>query len=235
MIGDGAFSDQINRAAKLLKQLGMLEAQEYSPDRNVGASSFRGLTYRETWAKSIQLFAYDFKLVDQSLIYFKKTGNNEHDGVLGFSYLECPIEVNSYEVFCSEYLEIGPDDDDYEDQLAECGDLLRHDYEQYVNTCETKPVTPIRYDYAPADYMPGRHPASHVHFGFKTDIRVATKRILKPLSFVLFVIRQQYPSDWAKLLEVDAERYYCRSVRKTLDQVHGDYWNEADLQELILK
>ena len=67
------------------------------------------------------------------------------------------------------------------------------------------------------------------------DIRVATKRIFKPLSFVLFVIRQQYPTDWTKFLEVDTERHYCRSVRETLDQVHDDYWNEADQQELILK
>ena len=235
MIGEGEFIDQINRAASLLVELCLLEKQEYSPNRNVGAASFRGLSYRETWERTFQLFAYDFVLVDQSLVHFKKTGTNEHNGCLGFSYLECPIEVQTYESFCADWLEVGPLNEDYDEQLAECGDLLRKDYEEYVNTCEAKPVTPIRYDYAPTDYVPGTHPASHVHFGFKNEVRVATERILKPLSFVLLVVRQRYSSEWMKLLEIDADRHRCRAVRRALDEVHEDYWSELDEHELVLK
>lgn len=235
MIGEGEFNDQINRAARVVRQLGLLEGHVPSPNSDVGASMFRGLTYRETWEKTYRAIAYNFILTDQSLIHFTKSGSDEHSGGLNFSYLECPIEVQKYEDFCAEYLKIDPLDEGYEEELAEYGDLLRPEYEQYVNTCDSRPVTPIRYDYAPSDYMPGRHPASHIHFGFQNHIRVATKRILKPVSFVLLIIRQRYPAEWIALLELDKERKLCRAVRQSLDKVHENYWNEPDLHEIILK
>ncbi|QDV69027.1 hypothetical protein Poly24_27410 [Rosistilla carotiformis] len=235
MIGDGMFNDQINRAADVLNQLDLLERQEYCPNRSVKAATFRALSYRETFERTIQEIAYDFILSDQSLIHFSKSGNNEHDGGLSYSYLDCPLEVQSYQDFSAEWLDIKPEDANYDDVIAEWGDSLRQEYEQYVNTCEARPVTPIRYDYAASAYMPGRHPVSHVHFGFKNHIRVATRRMLRPISFVLLVIRQRYPDEWMRFLSLDEGRHLCQEIRGTLDLVSSEFWDEPDEHQMILE
>lgn len=235
MFGDGEFFDQINRAETLFGQLELLEKREHTPAGDVGAATFRGLSYRKTWEQTYRMFAYDLMLKDQSLIHFTKSGTDEHEGGLSYSYLESPFAVMSYEEFCADYLEINTEADDYEEQMSEFGDLLREDYEKYVNTCDLKPVTPMRYDYAPKDYRSGVHPASHLHFGFENEIRVATKRIMKPLSFALLTVRQRYPKKWLELLAMDDDRVICRSVRTAIDEVHADYWQDDDSHELILE
>jgi hypothetical protein len=235
VIGDGIFNDQINRAADLLSRVKLLEKQEYSPNRHVEGAIFRGKSYRECYNLTIQNYAYDFILSDQSLIHFAKSGTDLYDGGLSFNYLDCPMEVQSYESFAANWLEISKEEDDYDAKLEEWGGTLRQEYEQYLHTCEMRPVTPIRYDYAANAYMPGRHPASHVHFGFNNHIRVATKRVLKPLSFVLLVIRQRYPVEWMEVLAMDTDRILCREIKNSLDCVHDDFWDEADQHEMMLE
>jgi hypothetical protein len=95
-------------------------------------------------------------------------------------------------------------------------------------------VTPIRYDYKATDYTEGLHPASHVHFGFANEIRIGTRRIMNPISFVLLLIRQRYPDHWKQVLAVKAHQVLCSNVRDTIDEVNEAYWKELDLLEVAL-
>jgi hypothetical protein len=112
---------------------------------------------------------------------------------------------------------------------------LRPEYEVYLSTCTLKEaVAPIRYDFSPDDYTEGIHPASHIHFGHANNIRVGTKKVLKPVSFCLFILRQSYPNKWIELLGITEAEHWSKSVRIELDEVEAKFWNKFDEWEMIL-
>ncbi|MFQ5979222.1 MAG: DUF2290 domain-containing protein [Candidatus Heimdallarchaeota archaeon] len=92
-------------------------------------------------------------------------------------------------------------------------------------------VAPVRYDYDPQNYGQ-THPASHLHIGFKNNIRVGSDRILTPISFVLFLIRQYYPEEWLLLLENPRNNIWCRNIRRDGLLVPNDILDFS--KELIL-
>ncbi|MFQ5978924.1 MAG: DUF2290 domain-containing protein [Candidatus Heimdallarchaeota archaeon] len=94
------------------------------------------------------------------------------------------------------------------------------------------PVAPVRYDYDPQNYGQA-HPASHLHVGFKNNIRVGSDRILTPISFVLFIIRQYYPEEWLLLLENPRNNIWCRNIRRDDLLVPNDRLDFS--RELILR
>jgi hypothetical protein len=193
----------------------------------------KGLTYRQVYEECVKEFAYDFRLRDQSLMMFVKGGNNEHDGSLSYCYYEAPVAVMSYEEFVADQFRLTPLDAEYQEALLTVGDELRPDYEQCVVNMESKRyVTPIRYDYKASDYREGVHPASHVHFGFANEVRVGTRRILNPVSFVLLIVRQRYPRAWETVLKHRRAQYWCRNVREEIAEVNGAYWKALDLREM---
>ena len=235
MIGTGQFQAQITESEKLLRRLGMLEERNPSPNKRLGAAHFKGMIYREIYFECVKEFAFDFRLCDQSLILFVKDGSNEHDGLLGYSYYECPVNIDSYEEFVGAQFSLTPLDSGFDDLIGEVGDDLSSDYEQYVASADSKTiVTPLRYDYKAADYREGVHPASHIHFGFANEIRIGTRKVMNPLSFTLFIIRQRYPRSWEKVLALDEAHLLCRNVRDSLADTHSDYWKPLDLFEASL-
>ena len=76
---------------------------------------------------------------------------------------------------------------------------------------------------------------SHIHFGWNNDIRVATRRVLNPVSFGLFIVRQRYPREWERLVLLEQSESWCRNVRETLDEIAEKFWGEADERELALE
>ncbi len=234
MIGDGQFAAQLGTVESILRRINILAERQQFPNKALGAADFRGLPYRGIYEKCVREFAYDFRLSDQSLMLFVKCGDNINNGGLCFSYYEPPAEVLPYEEFVAAELGLSPSDSGYQKTIDSWGDELRFDYEQYVSSAELKnSVTPLRYDCKASDYRPGIHPASHVHFGFATDIRVGTRRVLNPLSFVLFVLRQRYPSAWSELGKEADFRVWCRNVRENLDLIAPRYWDSPDELEMF--
>ena len=235
MIGDGRFQTQLSNVEKLLSKLGLLEERAISSNKELGAAHFKGLNYRQVYESCLKEYVYDFRLADQSLLLFIKGGRNEHNGFLNFFYYECPVPVMSYVDFVATEFGLSPLDRGFADEIAAWGDDLRGQYEQYVTSMESKNVvTPIRYDYKATDYREGIHPASHVHFGFANEIRIGTRRIMNPISFVLLLIRQRYPKHWEKVLAVKTNHILCRNVRDKIDKVDEAYWKELDQLELAL-
>jgi hypothetical protein len=232
MIGEGLFSSQLNVIELVLKRLDLFESRNLSPDYSLGASHFRKMTYRQVWEECFRAYRYDFLLADRSLLTFEKGGQTAHNGELRYAYYECPYLVKTFDEFRREMMEaIGLQ----QDESSELDGMLRQDYEEYIFQCDTTEiVTPVRYDYKASDYRSGSHPASHIHFGHKSNIRVGTRRVMLPLSFVLLIVRQVYPDKWSKLLEWNDCNHLCRNVRESLETVHGDFWNHKDEKEVYL-
>jgi hypothetical protein len=112
-------------------------------------------------------------------------------------------------------------------RIEDVGDDYREDYEDYVAGTSLKPtVTPTRYDFCRRTYIPGYHPASHMHIEFKTEIRIHAARVLRPLSFALWALSQCYPDHWRMLTSSQVPESWCGDIRDDLDEVEGDYFTQ---------
>lgn len=235
MIPDSLFYPQLEDIERLLKRLNLLAERQKSPNSALGAAEMKGKAYREQYELMFRELAYNFRMGDQSLLRFTRSGEDIHVGTLSYCYYESPVSVMSYESFVAFYADVAIGTREHKEALKEVGSELASDYEDYISNADLKKATtPLRYDYKAEDYRAGIHPASHVHFGSENDIRVGTKRIMTPLAFVLFIIRQRYPVSWDKLQHWNNHAELCRNVRGKLDEVDANYWNDLDEQELFL-
>jgi hypothetical protein len=226
MIGEGLFQTQLSTVEKILACAELFEERQKVPEKNPPAALFRGMQYWQVYEKCIQEFIYDFRLVDQSLLLFVKGSKEEHISNLSFSFYECPHDILPYNDFVEDYINM---------PSKNVRDEYRREYDQYVSNSSLKrSVTPLRYDYMPSAYRRGIHPASHVHFGFSNEIRVATSCIMNPISFTLFVLRQRYPTEWLRLSNNKDVDLWCRNVRNKTQKVDDMYWSDDDKRELWL-
>ena len=223
-MNQGVFESQINTAWDLLKKVGLAGTRVWRPKKFLRpAATSRVLSYDEIWESYIRNQFHHFSLRDYSLLEFRV--DSYQPLKMSYVYLECPFIGQSYSEFLDTEGVVADDGDDsywefYEDYLA--------------NTPHKSSVTPIRYDYDVKNYEPGLHPASHIHFGYGNEIRIATNRILRPLSFVLFIIRQRYKSEWRELVGIDKMKIVCKNVRESLDNVDSQYFKSLDDWEMRL-
>ncbi|MCG3133970.1 MAG: hypothetical protein HMLKMBBP_01239 [Planctomycetes bacterium] len=214
----GMFLTQVEDAWKLLRMLGVADAREPRPQyESVRAAEFRDLRYRECWERTYAGRLYNFRLRDMALFQFKYARNGDQ-ATPSYSYLQCPMVVQEYEEFLRDVLG---------EEAATVGDEFRDDWESSLDNAPLRdsPVY-FRFDYAPKEYRAGVHPAAHMHFGHETGIRISTRRVLRPMSFVLFVIRHVYAARWEKLAADPG--YLGRYIRQNLDDVPDDFWGPAE-------
>ena len=222
--GSGWFRASVNRVAGLCTSLNLAiwhnPLPRYPTDM---ASNARKLRYSQEWDMYQSGSLFDILLADGALLQFKEQPNDK--SVLSYSYLECPYVAKSYSEFVMEIF--GVADPDFK---------FWEEYESYVVQCEIRDsVTPVRYDYSPSLYREGIHPASHLHMGHRTEVRLSCKRVLRPLSFFLFILRQYYPVVWENgiLCHRDANSL-VRQVRDDIDAVHVKMFKSKDLWEQYL-
>jgi len=227
MISEGQFSAQVNEIERLLAQRDLLRERNPLPDYSgCGMSRFRGKSYRETWETCFREQWYDFLLTDNALLQFRA---NFDLPCLNYVYYESPRQGPTYEDFLVSECGFNPE------ALPAIGDTFRQEYETSLVTAGWKEgFAPFRYDYNPDQYVPGRHPASHIHIGHANDVRIATRKVLKPLSFVLFVLRQQYLDAWMCLLRVSENSRLLRNVRTSLEDVNAAFHSDLDDCEMML-
>ncbi len=91
----------------------------------------------------------------------------------------------------------------------------------------------IRYDYQPSNYKEFCHPCAHFHFNPGNQIRLGIRKILNPVSFILFILRQCYPKEWLSFIERNNDEKIFRNIRKNLDDIPNDTFN--DEKELVLR
>lgn len=223
-MNSGLFATQVNAVERFLIDLDLLgDRVAYPLYKKMIAKDFKHLSYLELWEKCYSEKLYDFRLFDDSLLQFRSTSFKPL--CVNYSYYECPYFPHiSFEDYTKQQLIAEQESDNY--------DLIR-DYELQI-PIKKDAVTPIRYDYATSMYTEGLHPASHMHLGHNNQIRVGTKHILRPLSFVLFIIRQFYPIKWQEFTRLKKAEEICRNVSHNLDEVGANYWGNHDMWEMRL-
>lgn len=226
-MNDGLFYSQLNEIEKILKRFNLFNERNHFPDYTYCVPNrFRKKSYREIWEICYSEKYFDYFLSDQSIIQFQ-VDNSEPS--LRYAFYEAPFSYMSYTDFLIK--ECGF----LEQDLTGIGDSLRDEYDDaYVTSSLKEIVTPIRYDFDPLRYIEGRHPASHIHFGFSNNIRVGTIKLLRPLSFLVFIFRQCYPDIWINFLNTDENINLCKNVRENLDDINDSYRNPLDSLEMSL-
>ena len=184
----------------------------------------RALDYEAEWAATYRARAFDFLLNDSSLFQFSR--GDEDQAYLRYAYLQCPFGGGSYEEFLAER---GL-------RYEAVGDGMVADFEAVTSAAAPRrsPIY-LRYDYDPSLYRRGVHPASHIHVGYGTEIRVNSTRILTPRSFLLFVIRQAYPAVWSRLLLARGAKALEGPARMGLHLVPTEFDELEDRAELRLQ
>jgi len=180
----------------------------------------RELPYEEMWRLAHDKKWFHVQFEDLSIVQFQNTP------APSYHLIECPLDVPPLGDFL-ETMKI-----DYRDRhSADVVDL----YNEAIDTASLrKYVTPIRYDRDFRSYRRGIHPAAHLHIGLDNNIRLALPREMTPWSFLLFIVRQKYPTHWERLLNSQLAKHFERNVRDSLPLVPGDYWAGHDLCEIAL-
>jgi hypothetical protein len=215
------YNSSIATVEKILKDLKLFSDRiNYANYKGMEPSILRPLSYRGQWRKCIENRWYNIRLVDQSFFQFKIEPN------VSYSFYECPLNVKSIEEFAIE-------------NFGEKWELFTHEineeYAQYVETSDIiRPITLLRYDFHPDLYGECHHPAAHMHFGIDNNIRVAVVKLMNPISFVLFVIRQWYPREWLGFMEMSSFSEIAREIRDGLDDIPEVYWSKNDKNQLYL-
>jgi hypothetical protein len=182
MISEGKFRADLARAFVLLEQLNLAVYRNYWPtvDQSTTDLLRSSASYLELYNRYLTFQAHDYLLDDGSFFFFRR--NLLDSTLLSYGYFESPYGGSSYTKFITEFG--GPDGS----------------WEEYEEYCAQRPrrhhVLPLRYDWSPSLYREGAHPASHLHMGYESDLRLAVDALLTPLQFVLLVIRQFYVKVW---------------------------------------
>ncbi len=217
----GGIHTSILRGAALLRKVDLLSDVRPRPDyKELVPAEVRHTPYPKLWEKCLQRGWYDLRLTDESFLQFRLGGD------LSFSFYETPIRGESFEEFAARQ---------FGDEWELVADDLRGEYETYLDSVPRDwPATPIRFDFSPLQYRSPGHPAGHIHFGYSSDVRVATRRVLSPEAFILFVIRQYYPVEWGQLIQEVGHGYISRKGRDSLELVADGHWCDTDACELHL-
>lgn len=175
----------------------------------------RQLDYLDQWKISRLNKWCHILLDDLSFFAFSEIG-----GKPSYGYYPCPLEIESIKKFLHE-------------RGVEPTQRNRAEYaEEYDLSIQTSSLkssaTPIRYDIDIGAYRPNVHPVAHLHLGLDNQIRIATRRVMTPIAFVLFVIRQTYPDNWIKLLAHRENLKLEKKLRANLPKVEDAFWKEED-------
>lgn len=215
----GRVRSELDKIGRILKHLDLLEERIFHPNRPSGIiHKLRTLKYIELWKYYINEHLYDYMLRDNSLICF----NVDDDS---YSYLPSPYIAMSYHDFVQE---MGFD-------IYEVGDELRPDFESYLDFSELYefPLL-VRYDYDPHSYLAGCHPASHLHVGFNNSSRIGIEKLLSPVTFLVFILRQIYPDEWMRLLQNPMELSLSEHYLSLID-INQSFYTLNDKNEFYLK
>lgn len=188
--------------------------------KNELIQKLRTLSYLEQWKTLTDSKSFHIKMADHSLFIFGEGARPS------YSYMQCPLDVTTF----PEYLiSIGEEDNPTNRNIH------REDYYYALETAsERKHCTPIRFDYDERGYTPGVHPAAHIHIGLSNQIRIGCNK-MTPLSFVLFIMRQAYPSCWERLINKRNSKKIGEMIRSENTRINAEHYQELDKVELHCK
>lgn len=222
----GMFAAQINNGWRLLHKLNLGEQRRETPQYSgIDNSEFRDKSYIEKWQVLYTKRLFDFQLIDGALVQFRALGDYRKF-VLNYVYYDCPYDILTYKDYLKKV--VGTD-------YAEARDYFRQEYEEYIFASNLKKsVTPIRYDFDVDAYEEAVHPSSHVHIGDENKLRIGTEKVWKPISFLLFIVRQCYPEEWKNLIKIQEADIWAKNVRDNLEEAPFVLEGRIDKMEIVL-
>lgn len=146
-------------------------------------NTFHEGDYTKTFIIASEENDYDIILNDGS--FFQFTARNDTD--IHYSFFPRIERTLTYDEYFGKYA----NDDNVES--------IDREYEYYLSTDREKTYPcPIRFDVAKSEYKEGTHAYAHLHIGIDTNIRIPFDKVIKPLSFVDFVVKNTYKQEWDK-------------------------------------
>lgn len=189
--------------------------------------------YYQAYKSGLENYDFDFLLKDESYFQFQYI-NKEGVLEIRYAYFQNPFEYLTYE----EYLESEIDLNEIDESIESIGNLFEVEYNQFLNEQElTSNYSTIRYDSDFKNYKPILHSVSHIHIGHLSDIRIPLDKILSPLRFVLFTLKNIYYHNWKNKWENDNKDLVLK-LRDCLngeEDLGAEYWNDDEKIELHLK
>ena len=222
-----AFNKSINRAWEFIDAaaIGQVIASPSSLETNpeFRATCLRyDASYEEAYLCGMRNNAYNILLEDYSFLQFTRENSEE----LRYAYYPNPYLGDNFSAQ-DVPLEADFDDDfDMEGYLQSISE---------IRNFQRAPV--IRYEYVVQQYVEVQHPCAHFHVGQHSDNRWSVRRILKPETFALIVLKQFYRNKFntAKELPSGARQVSLKSIyleaKANLPLVHQNYFSREDEKE----
>lgn len=208
--------DNIKKLLSLLEICHQCNALPYCTSQE-DRSIIRHQSYKDRYIRYYVKKYYSFILKDLSLIGFESSDT-------GYYYFQTPFTNLKY--YLDKY-------NLYDDDFIQHSDFMLDELEN-----RNHPFY-LRYDYSEDQYKEGQHPAAHIHLGVDSPIRLSCKYKLKPMSFILFVLRQFYPDEWTRLLtygeNIPEVNVALKSVRDNLEPISTDFLSGWNLHEMHLE
>lgn len=240
-MNEAVLKASINDCKKLLNKLEILA--EYNTTRpqiltiNKFSEEFIKISQKKDYLviynTAIKNRDYDFLLEDDSFIQISCSldGSNNLE-TIRYAYYENPRKVKSYEEFLREHFS----EDFLEEEFLGGEPLFLRDYEQYkMEALLKETVTPIRYDYDLENFVPIVHPVSHIHIGHNNDVRIPINKILTPLKFIIFILRNVYRKRWLDIVDKDKDlKAYILTLKNKSNPLIQSQFNNEEKQLLYL-
>lgn len=189
-----SFLASINDSKSLLEKIWL--CQIYLGPKEV-SDEFKGainkqMEYSDVYSIWIKNQDYTFLLEDSSFIHLQFINNEK----VNYSFYQNPQISKDYFTFLiDEWLVF--DGEETSINWYECYDLYQH----YLDTAGiNKACLSIRYDLEFKQYKYLIHPCSHIHIWYNNDLRIPCSFIIKPIDFIIFIIKNIYPAIWKKEL-----------------------------------
>lgn len=213
----------------LYKSLGIKAIGDYSAEiRKVSKQNKHSLIYNTAIAN----FDYEVLLKDDSIFQFA------FGEEIRYAFIQNPQFFVSKEDFLTEIY--SPDEllifsDDEIEELIESIDEL--EYQQFVNEQELNANSIfLRYDSGSKGYKPLKHSYSHIHIGLNDHLRIPISKILTPLKFVLFSVRNTYFNEWKEaFIKIDDFENKILTSKNICSPIPNEFWQPIEEYGLFLK
>lgn len=198
---------------RLLKEIELLDEINYSiPENSFDIKKFskeflsisQKGDYKEIYDCAMKNKDYDFRLKDNSIMQFTIEKDNKNN-----------IIKMRYAFYKSPYLIFKKDEQEYTDMFLN----------NYVS---------IRYDYDVKEYKEVIHPISHLHIGNDNNLRIPIDKILEPLEFGIFIVRNIYKNEWEILLNDKIKKNKYIRPKKQLELLEEDFFTREEKNFLYL-
>lgn len=228
----GKFSASINDSLALLTKFKLLKSKGCKGN-GIYSEEFLKISKSgnivETYKCAIRNQDYDILLNDESIIQFQKI-----DDDLRYAFIQNPFNFVSKEDYILQIYTLDELEELIEFSMEEIVD--ENEYEQFLNEQNLNSISNyFRYDCSPAGYQPLIHSYSHFHIGMNENVRISTRKIITPLKFTKFCIKNSYFEDWKKQFKEDSN--FVKEVitmKNDCILLPADKWDPIESNDLYL-